>query len=282
MGNNSKEIHVRKASGELEIFDIEKLKQSLHKAGGNEELIANITSDIKDWIQDGISTKKLYSQAFKLLNRKNRLNALRYKLKQALYELGPSGYPFEHFMGEIYRRWGYNVEVGKVIEGSCISHEMDVIATNQRNQIFLECKYSSHQGKYVSIHVPLYVKARVDDIIIRRENTPEYSGLNFSGGVISNTRFSPDSIAYSKCYNLSLLGWDYPTGNGLKEIMEREKIFPITILHELTKKQISILLELGLVTCKQLKENLKSLDELNLSKNMLNKLRGDLEKMDFY
>jgi hypothetical protein len=282
MANISQNISVRKASGELEAFNIEKLKQSLRRAGGNEEIIAEVTADIKNWIKDGVSTKHLYARAFKLLNRDNRLNALRYKLKQALYEFGPSGYPFEHFIGEIYRRRGYSVEVGKEIDGSCISHEMDVIATTKTNQIFLECKYSSHQGKYVSIHVPLYVKARIDDIIIRRENMPEYAGLKFSGGVVSNTRFSPDSIAYSKCYNLSLLGWDYPNGNGLKDIIEREKIIPITVLHELTKNQISRLLDLGFVTCKQIRDNLSVLDEFNLSKNKTRKLREDLEHVEFF
>lgn len=282
MSDISKSIHVRKASGELEVFDTGKLKESLRRAGGSEEIIENITNDINNWIQDGISTKQLYAKAFKLLNRNNRLNALRYKLKQALYELGPSGYPFEHFIGEIYRRWGYDVEVGKEISGSCISHEMDVIATDKTNQIFLECKYSSHQGKYVSIHVPLYVKARVDDIITRRKNMPEYSGLKFSGGIVSNTRFSPDSIAYSKCCNLSLLGWDYPNSNGLKDIMEREKIIPVTVLHELTKIQISKLLDLGLVTCKQVRDNLSVLNEFNLSKNKTKKLRQDLEHMEFF
>lgn len=282
MSDISKSIHVRKASGELEVFDTGKLKESLRRAGGSEEIIENITNDINNWIQNGISTKQLYAKAFKLLNRNNRLNALRYKLKQALYELGPSGYPFEHFIGEIYRRWGYNVEVGKEISGSCISHEMDVIATDKTNQIFLECKYSSHQGKYVSIHVPLYVKARVDDIITRRKNMPEYSGLKFSGGIVSNTRFSPDSIAYSKCCNLSLLGWDYPNSNGLKDIMEREKIIPVTVLHELTKIQISKLLDLGLVTCKQVRDNLSVLNEFNLSKNKTKKLRQDLEHMEFF
>lgn len=282
MSDISKSIHVRKASGELEVFDTGKLKESLRRAGGSEEIIENITNDINNWIQNGISTKQLYAKAFKLLNRNNRLNALRYKLKQALYELGPSGYPFEHFIGEIYRRWGYNVEVGKEISGSCISHEMDVIATDKTNQIFLECKYSSHQGKYVSIHVPLYVKARIDDIITRRKNMPEYSGLKFSGGIVSNTRFSPDSIAYSKCCNLSLLGWDYPNSNGLKDIMEREKIIPVTVLHELTKIQISKLLDLGLVTCKQVRDNLSVLNEFNLSKNKTKKLRQDLEHMEFF
>ena len=47
MSDISKSIHVRKASGELEVFDTGKLKESLRRAGGSEEIIENITIKFK-------------------------------------------------------------------------------------------------------------------------------------------------------------------------------------------------------------------------------------------
>jgi hypothetical protein len=277
--NESKSMLVRKASGEIEHFDASKLRRSLQNAGADPSTIEEITANIENWLHEGVTTKKIYSRAFSLLFRKNRINALYYKLKQALIELGPTGYPFEQFVGEIYKKQGYTVEVGQILEGHCITHEMDVIATNKTTQWLIECKYAKDQGKIVSIQVPLYVRSRIDDIIKKRNEIPEYEGLTFLGGIVSNTRFSSDSIEYSKCSGLKLLGWDYPGGNGLKDIIGRENIFPISVLTYLTKKEKEFLMDKNIVTCNQLQENIKILDELALSKKKTRDLMSELENI---
>ncbi|MBE0653035.1 MAG: restriction endonuclease [Bacteroidales bacterium] len=273
----SKGIPVRKASGELEHFDSSKLRRSLQNAGADTSAIEEITANIENWLHEGVTTKKIYSRAFSLLFRKNRINALYYKLKQALIELGPTGYPFEQFVGEIYKKQGYTVEVGQILEGHCITHEMDVIATNKTTQWLIECKYAKDQGKIVSIQVPLYVRSRIDDIIKKRNERPEFKHLTFSGGIVTNTRFSTDSIEYSRCSGLKLLAWDYPEGNGLKDIIGRENIFPISVLTYLTKKEKEFLMDKNIVTCKQLQENIKILDELALNKKKTSDLMRELE-----
>lgn len=273
----NRNINIRKASGETELFDLQKLKRSLQNAGANQADIENIGAEINDWVIEGITTRKIYARAFSLLNRKNNFHALRYKLKQALIELGPTGFPFEMLIGEIFSKWGYKTEVGQIIEGHCITHEMDVIATNKTEQILIECKYSKDQGHHVSIQVPLYVRSRVDDIILKRKNMPEFNGLYFSGGVVTNSRFSEDSTRYGKCSGLKLLGWDYPAGNGLKEIIEKEKVFPITILNFLSKKEKDQLLNLGFVTCNQIYNNLEVLKEFNIQGKKLSDLINELE-----
>jgi hypothetical protein len=131
MTNNK--ILIRKASGESELFDVSKLKRSLQRAGSGKKTSESIAVEVEKSLFEGISTKKIYSMAFRILRKHNRKNALLYKLKQSLFELGPTGYPFEHFIGEIFRRRGYDVEVGKTVDGRCIAHEMDVIATNKQN-----------------------------------------------------------------------------------------------------------------------------------------------------
>lgn len=272
-------ITIRKASGDAEQFDVEKLKRSLQRAGAEPAVIDEIADEVVGSLYDGITTKKIYARAFSLLRRKNRVNAFRYKLKQALYELGPTGYPFEQFVGEIFKHKGYRVEVGQVLEGRCITHEMDVIATNTNEQVLVECKYSKDQGKQVSIQVPLYVHSRIDDIVQKRKDLPEYLGFSFTGCVTTNTRFTDDSMAYSRCVGLKLLGWDFPAGNGLKELMERYRVFPVTVLENLIKKQKSRLLELGVVTCRQLRDKPEVLDEFGLSSRKTRQLKEELEQI---
>ena len=275
--NTNTQILIRKASGESELFDVSKLIRSLQKAGADSQISESIALNISTSLYEGISTKMIYGMAFRMLRKHDHKNALLYKLKQSLFELGPTGYPFEHFIGEIFKLRGFTVEVAQIIEGHSIAHEMDVIATKNREQLFIECKYANDQGKNISIQVPLYVRSRVNDIVKKRVEMPMYANFSFSAGLACNTRFSADSIQYSKCNGISLLGWDYPQGNGLKEIMEQEKIFPITVLEQLTSQQKSLLKEQGIVTCTQLLSNMEILAEGMISKRKLMNVERELE-----
>lgn len=269
-------ILVRKASGVEEPFDKYKLERSLRNAGANQDLVNEIVGNIENWISSGLTTKKIYSRAFSLLRRKETGVAIRYKLKQAIMELGPSGYPFEDFIGHLFEKQGYEVKVGQILEGHCVTHEMDVIATENKNQHLVECKYSSDQGKQISVQVPLYVRSRVNDIIKKKQESPEYAGFSFSGWVVTNTRFSSDALQYGKCSELHLLGWDYPYGNGLKDIIEKLKIYPVTILSQLTKDEKQTLLNKGIVICLQLFNNPEILDSLQLSTTKYNALEKEI------
>lgn len=273
----TQDIIIRKASGQTESFDVNKFRRSLDNAGADAFAINEITRQIQDELYTGIPTRKIYAIAYRLLKKMQNHSALRYKLKSALLQLGPTGYPFEQLIGELYRKIGYTTEVGQVLHGRCITHEMDVIATRDNEQLLMECKYSKDQGRQVSIQVPLYVRSRVDDIVMNRKTMPEFHGFDFTACVVTNTRFSVDSEAYSECSGMKLLAWDYPSGNGLKDLMEKYGVFPVTILTQLTLKDKSLLIEQGIVTCNMLLNNPEAIKALNLNKRKYNSLLKELE-----
>ncbi|MBU4486553.1 MAG: hypothetical protein KKD38_06455 [Candidatus Delongbacteria bacterium] len=117
-------IQVKKANGELEPFSAEKLERSLRNAGADSKLTAEIIKDINSWIYEGVTTRKIYDSAFKYLRRKKNSSSLLYKLKQAMMDLGPTGHPFEHFIGKVLEKQGYKTEVAQVINGFCVTHEV--------------------------------------------------------------------------------------------------------------------------------------------------------------
>lgn len=281
MDNNisANNIHIIKASGDEELFKPEKLERSLLNAGAKIETVVKIVADIRDWIYPGATTKEIYKRAFSILHREAATPAIRYKLKQAIFALGPTGYPFEALIGQLFKLKGYDTEVGIVAKGYCITHEMDVIATLDAVQHLMECKYHKDQGKHVSIQVPLYVRSRVDDIIRKREGMEEYRGYSFTGWVVTNTRFSPDSIQYGKCSGLNLLAWDYPVGQGLKTMIEDLKIYPITILESLNSIEQQHLLNKDIVTCSQLLENMNSLQSFGFSKTKYDAVRKEINQL---
>ncbi|HOA29244.1 MAG: restriction endonuclease [Candidatus Cloacimonetes bacterium] len=272
-------VLIKKASGQTEAFDITKLQTSLLNAGADEAAISHIAADITNWVYPGASTAKIYSRAFKILKRLKSSGASLYKLKKAISEIGPSGYPFEHFIGEIYKRRGFDVEVGIVIEGASVGHEMDVVASQGKIQILGECKYSVNQGFSVGIQVPLYVHSRVNDIIEKWEQEPQHKGKNYQTWIFTNGRFSADSIRYSKHTGIHLMGWDYPYDASLKLIIQREKLYPITILTNLTNDDKKHILSRGIVTCVQLQENPGILDRMDIPSRRKRYLYEELDSL---
>ena len=149
-------INVIKASGESEQFSLDKLKNSLTRAHASIEEINAITEALLPKLYEGITTKKIYSEAFRLLRGQSNIKAARYYLKKGLMDFGPTGFPFERFVGEIYKHLGYSVQVGTIIQGKCVTHEIDVIAEKNNEILFVECKYRNQAGFTVDVKTPLY------------------------------------------------------------------------------------------------------------------------------
>lgn len=277
--SNSKQVMVVKASGEKQAFSSDKLAASLERAGADSEIIEQIVSDILSWISDDISTQKIYDRAFSLLRSQKYSTASRYKLKNAIMELGDTGFPFEHLISRVMETQGYETQTGIVVQGRCVTHEVDVIATRNKQQVLVECKYARDAGKPVNVKVPLYIRSRVEDIVLQREKLPEFKDFYFTGAIATNTRFTSDAIAYGECVGLKLLAWDYPKGNSLKEIIDREKIYPITVLHALSDENKTKLMNKGIVICRQLTANSEALKALQLSQNNIKKILDEINTL---
>ena len=102
-----KTFKIRKFSGELVDFDEHKLLISLKNAKADHNLAKKIVEEVKLGLYEEMSTKEIYNKAYKLLKSKRRPSASRYKLKKAIMELGPSGFPFENYIGHIFKHDGY-------------------------------------------------------------------------------------------------------------------------------------------------------------------------------
>jgi len=260
---------------------------SLMRSGAGEELAKDIVDEIVVWIEGeshnfsngAIPSRKIYSLAFTTLRKRTVSNAARYKLKSAMMELGPTGHPFEHFAGEIYKALGYEVEVAKILDGHCVTHEVDVIATQNNHQRFIECKYYQSTGKNANVQVPLYIRSRVDDIIRIRKERAEFKGYSFSGGIVTNTRFTEDAEKFGECSGLHLLSWDYPKGNGIREIIDKFKLYPITSLTTLSKTDKQILMDNGVVTCRQISKDPALLNYLQAPNSKLDKIKAEVRDL---
>jgi hypothetical protein len=299
---NEIDIKVTKASGELDSYDRMKLLRSLTRAGASESTAESVAEEIESQLSHGISTRKIYQRAFKLLRTKSVYAASQYKIKQAVMQLGPSGYPFEKFVGEVMQTQGYNVKVGQIVNGHCVKHEIDVLGFDGHNIMIAECKFRNQPGSKTDVKVALYVNSRFNDLKQAIENSNgsfvrdmglykpnqfkvsqsnsdqnAIESYNYSGWIITNTKFTEDAITYGNCAGLTLLGWDYPAENSLLQMIKQSAILPITVLQSISKANIRHLLDEGIVICRDLQENIAILQKLGIDTSKKRRLISELQ-----
>jgi len=274
----SQPVEIKKYSGETVQFDRDKLISSLTNAGSGIELANEITEEVEKRLFDGMSTKTIYQMAFKRLRKSRRTSASKYKIKKAIMELGPSGFPFEQFVSHIFSNDGYRTEVGVVIQGNCVAHEVDVVARKDNLCHISECKYHNSQKKVSDVKVPLYIDSRFRDIMARIK-AEKGNGTIYKGWIFTNTRFTSDAIQYAKCAGIQLISWDYPPGKSLKDRIRNSGLMPITALTTLTRREKTAILDKGIVLCRELFKQKNVLAEVGVARTRLSKVLEDLEEL---
>lgn len=265
-------IHITKASGVRAPYNEGKLKQSLLRAGATSAKADEVVAEVREILVDGMSTKKIYKIAFRMLRSHSRPAASRYKLKQALIELGPTGFPFELFMGELFKHKGFKVKIGEVVQGHCVTHEIDVLAQKDNEVRIMECKFHNRQGYFSDVKVPLYIQSRFLDVARHWKQRDGEEKTDLQGWVATNTRFSVDAIQYGTCMGLHLIGWDYPQKNGIRDWVDQLGLHPITSLTTITKAEKQQLLDKKVVLCRTLHQNPSLLEGIGIKQPRLQRV----------
>jgi hypothetical protein len=279
MQNGQSTFEITKANGEKSVFDPKKLFNSLTRSGADETQAHEIVNYISQELYPGISTKKIYKKAFTLLKERSRFLAARYNLKNAIMLLGPSGYPFERFIGELLKAQGFKVEVAKIVPGKCVNHEVDVIAEKDSHHFMIECKYHNQPGTVSDVKIPLYIQSRFLDVAAQWQSLPGHHQKLHQGWVVTNTRFTLDAIQYGTCAGLKLIGWDYPAKGSLKDLIDTLGLYPVTTLTSLTLSEKKTLLEKNLVLCHDLQKNSVTLAEIGIKPTRIRTILDECQNL---
>lgn len=240
-------IQITKADGEQEVYDPTKLRSSLEWAGAQASECESILSKVGADVRDGATTEDIYHHAFQLLQEHSApAVAARYSIKRALFALGPSGFPFEQFFASVLQAHGWRTQTGVALTGRCAPHEVDVLAEKDGFRVGIEAKFHNDAAGKTDIKDALYVHARYEDL----KKAPEESSRVREGWLVTNTRFTRNAIRYAQCSNLTLIGWDFPRGNGLQHMIETGRVHPLTCLTSLSDSEKHTLLDKRIVLCK--------------------------------
>lgn len=256
-------FYIQKYSGKTELFNLKKFTTSLQRAGASKKLIDQLVLEISD-LPVLRTTKEIYEFALSRLSKQHSVIAARYTIKKAILDLGPSGFPFEHYIAALFNAQGYATRTHTTAHGFCVEHELDVIAIKHNEHLIVECKFHNEQGLSCDVKVPLYVKSRCDDIIKKLLLNGD-THTHHKAFIVTNTRFSQQAIAYAECSGITLLGWAYPQGAGLEVLIDTFGLHPITALVSLDHRQKKILIDNGFVLCRDVERHQAALEALHLS-----------------
>ncbi|WP_456474240.1 ATP cone domain-containing protein, partial [Candidatus Pyrohabitans sp.] len=242
-------MYVLKASGKREKFNPKKLERTLYRAGATKDAVNAIITQVQREVYDGITTREVYNRVLELLDKHQPAVSPCYDLKQAIMRLGPAGFPFETYLSQILREYGYRTRLRTKLKGRCVTHEIDIIAEREEKgrvvRSLIEVKFHNTSGTYISLKEALYTYARFLDLNHTRNNFDEV-------WLSCNTRASPDAKAYARCMGVKLLCWGYPPKRSLEKLIDRKKLYPITALRNIDPGTVNAFSRAGYMLIKDL------------------------------
>lgn len=261
---------VIKSDRTKEPFSEEKVIDSIRRAGIHESLQQKVLTHIKNKLYDGIPTSEIYHHIIEFLGESPEpYFRARYRLKESIMALGPTGYPFEDFVAKLLQSVGYSTKVRQILRGECITHEIDIIASKNGNSAMIEAKFHNNPGTRSQIHVALYTQARFEDVRVKNKLDEAW--------LVTNTKTTGDVNIYAQCKKIKVISWSYPEGESLRDLIERSRLHPITLLSTLNGSQKRILLENHTVMCKEINLAPELLDALNLPKEAKSNVLAEIE-----
>jgi hypothetical protein len=252
--------YIIKSSGHRELFNVQKFQRSLRRVGARPHLIEQLTTEVLNTPELN-TTYKIYTYAYDHLQGISRPTAARYSLKYALYELGPTGFIFERFIGEIFKSRGYKVQVDIILQGACVDHEIDLSLEKDGEHYLVECKFHNRAGMKTDVRDALYTKARFEDLAVPLSTNKElFKGV----WLATNTQFTSKAIAYGNCSGVALLGWAYPENEGIASLIDTLGLHPITGITYLNASQKRMLLDSSIILCRDLIQRPEILKRIHL------------------
>lgn len=265
---------ITKASGERVPFSEEKIRQSSMRAGASRKLSYEVARTVSKSIDSDFSSERVYKCVLGELRKNDPKAAYRYSLRNAIMQLGPTGFLFEKYVARILENYGYTTEVGRITPGYCVEHEIDVTATKDKKHFMIECKYHNRRGIRSDLKVALYTFARFLDIKKRKEFFHE-------PWLVTNTKCTSQAKKYANCAGLRIVAWHYPKRRGLEYFIESKGLYPITIIPLISKKVMQRLSEINIILAVDLlkysPQELAKLSSISLS--LAKRIQGEVGKI---
>ncbi len=240
-----------KSDGQESIYDPEKVRRSMINAGTAPEIVEEVMMKIQDKLYERMTTQALYELVRKELAKKDVRFASRYNLRDGILKLGPAGFTFEQYVAAILRSYGWNAYLPQEeLEGSCVRHEVDIVAEKDNRRIFIEAKFRNNFQDVVNLKDIMATWSRFLDLV---DAADIGKGPHFDEPwIVTNARFTDRAKQFGACKGINLIGWDYPRDYTFANMVDHMALYPITVLENLKPSEIDAFSKRGLMLCRDI------------------------------
>lgn len=251
---------IKKGDGNIVPFDRKKVANSLKRVGADKKTSNRVLKVVEEKLQDNMTTYDVYQIVREELKKTTPVAAARYNLRQAILRLGPAGFHFEKYVAAILKEYGYITETPESFQGACVSHETDVTAEKEGRTAFIEAKFRHDPRGHVDIKDTMSTWARFLDLVdgSKLDLCPHFD----EAWIVTNARFSDQSLKYGHCKNMVLIGWNHPEERSFAQMVDHEALYPITVIEDLKKVELDALADMNMMLCKDITdESMKVLQQ---------------------
>ncbi len=239
-----------KSGGERVAFDPAKVKRSILRTGASDEVANDVLQKIESKLFDGISTKEIYQLVHASLKDKNICFSCRYDLRAAILRFGPAGFNFEKYVAAVLKAYGWRAENPEEdLDGSCVAHEVDVIAEKDRRRVFIEAKFRNEYKLIVNLKDTMATWSRFLDLVDGAAvgKCPHFD----EAWIVTNARFSDRAKQFGVCKGIHMIGWNFPEDYPFSKMVDHLALYPMTVIDDLSQSELESFAEHNLMLCKE-------------------------------
>jgi len=254
-------IKIKKADGRLEPYDGSKVIRTALHLGLDRADAEKLEKEVSEKVYEGMPTSQILSIIQELAKEFRPEVAHMRDLREAISAMRPKP-DFEEYARIVLREAGYLVELGRVLEGRCVSHEIDGIAFKGDEVFAVEVKHHVNHHTYTGLGTLVELWGTLEDL--REGYRLGFHSYAFTSAIlVCNTKISLHAERYARCKGIMYMGWRYPRAFALSDIVSRKKLYPVTMLKEISGEKLTRLGDQGIVTLNQLKKlSIEDLAEL--------------------
>ena len=245
-------VYVTKADGSKQLFDKEKIVQTCQRMGANRDVAIQVAQEVEKNLYPNITTQQILQIIFAVMSKNKPAVKHLFDLKQGISLMEPKP-EFEVFVRVLLAHNGFQVKPNAILRGLCGEHEVDAIATKDGLTYLVEAKHHSNYHALTGLDESRIARAIIEDVTDGYTNGGAEIRID-RAMIVTNTRYSEHAVNYGRCRGILQVGWASPEGLGLRDMVEKHKLVPLSCLRGISTDTRLRLVEAGIVLIKQLLE----------------------------
>jgi hypothetical protein len=220
--------------------------------GVDKRVAKEVAERIERTLYDGIPTSKILQIIFRTMQKYKPAVRQLYDVRKGI-SLMDSKPEFEMFIQTLLGQNGFDITPNQILRGNCVDHEVDAIAKKDGVTFFVEIKHHFGYHTLTGLDESRIARAILEDV----DECFALGKMDLKidrAMIVTNTRYSEHAQRYGKCRNILQIGWDSPQGYNLRNMIEKEKLYPLSCLRSLKHYARARLVNCGLILIKQLAE----------------------------